>query len=73
MSILAYTTQFNASKSTSNEPQTYISGDTFIQSIEQRASLLGKRIGVRFGEGYIVSKQSLGFQDLSSIILPDFV
>ena len=72
-SILAYSSQFNASKSKSKEPQTYISGDTFIQSIEQRAALLGKRIGVRFGEGFIVSKQSLGFQDLSSIILPEIV
>ncbi len=72
-SILAYSTQFNDSKSTSKEPKTYISGDNFLQSIEQRAALFGKRIGVKYGEGFIVSKQSLGLQDLSSIILPEFV
>lgn len=53
-SINAYTTQFNSPSLT--EPQTYISTPDFLESIIYRAKMLGKMIGVKYGEGFISSK-----------------
>ena len=53
-SIKAYTTQFNSPSLT--EPQTYISTPDFLESIIYRAKMLGKMIGVKYGEGFISSK-----------------
>src|SRR6476620_3251606 len=52
--ILCYTTQFNSTDS--SEPQTYISTPDFLDTVKSRALMLGKRIGVKYAEGYISSK-----------------
>ncbi|HXL54702.1 MAG TPA: hypothetical protein VN958_00505, partial [Chitinophagaceae bacterium] len=52
--ILCYTTQFNSTDN--SEPQTYISQPDFLDTVKSRALMLGKRIGVRYAEGYISSK-----------------
>lgn len=52
--ILCYTTQFNSLDE--SEPQTYISTPDFIETVKARALMLGKRIGVRYAEGYITTK-----------------
>ncbi|HEY6976810.1 MAG TPA: bacillithiol biosynthesis deacetylase BshB1, partial [Chitinophagaceae bacterium] len=52
--ILCYITQFNSTDS--SEPQTYISTPDFLDTVKSRALLLGKRIGVKYAEGYISSK-----------------
>jgi N-acetylglucosamine malate deacetylase 1 len=64
--ILAFKTQFHSTDS--NEPQTYISSPEFLQAITARARLLGKRIGVQFGEGFI-SKKNIGIQNLDALVL----
>ena len=65
-SIKAYSTQFH--NPTSNEPQTYLSNPGFLDAIEGRARLLGKRIGVQFAEGFI-SKKNMGIRNLDALIL----
>jgi bacillithiol biosynthesis deacetylase BshB1 len=40
----------------SNEPETYISTPEFMSSLESRASLFGRRIGVKYAEGFLVTK-----------------
>ena len=52
--ILCYTTQFNSTHD--SQPQTYISTPDFIDTIKSRALMLGKRIGVKYAEGYLSSK-----------------
>jgi len=53
-SILCYTTQFNTTDN--SEPETYISNPDFLETVKARALLLGKRIGVKYAEGYLSSK-----------------
>jgi bacillithiol biosynthesis deacetylase BshB1 len=65
-SIKAYKTQFH--NPGNNEDETYISSPEFLESIIARARLLGKRIGVRFAEGFI-SKKSIGISNLDALIL----
>lgn len=64
--IRAYKTQFHDPEST--EPQTYLSNPEFIQALESRARLLGKRIGVKYGEGFL-SKKNIGIKDLDALVL----
>ena len=64
--ILAYKTQFHDPNS--NEPQSYLSSPDFIEAIVSRARSLGKRIGVKYGEGF-VSKKSIGLSELGSLVL----
>lgn len=54
-SILAYKTQFNV-KEPGDEPATYISDPAFVDALKSRARLLGKRIGVKYAEGYLTDK-----------------
>ncbi|MDR0792863.1 MAG: bacillithiol biosynthesis deacetylase BshB1 [Chitinophagaceae bacterium] len=63
--ILCYTTQFNTTDT--SEPQTYISTPDFIDTIKGRALMLGKRIGVKYAEGYLTQK-SIGIQNFDSLI-----
>lgn len=64
-SILCYTTQFfNPGL---NEPQTYISSPEFMESVKARAMMLGKRIGVKYAEGYITEKM-IGIDNFDSFI-----
>jgi len=64
-SILSYKTQFF--NPTINEPQTYISSPEFLESVKARAMMLGKRIGVKFAEGFI-SEKVIGINTFDAFI-----
>jgi bacillithiol biosynthesis deacetylase BshB1 len=64
-SIRAYSTQFHNTKT--EGPQTYISTPDFLESIIARARMFGKRIGVKYAEGFI-SEKKIGIRDLDSLI-----
>ncbi|QEC69786.1 bacillithiol biosynthesis deacetylase BshB1 [Panacibacter ginsenosidivorans] len=53
-SILCYKTQFNTTDT--SEPETYISNPDFLETIKGRALMFGKRIGVKYAEGYLSAK-----------------
>lgn len=65
--IKAYKSQFHDPQS--DEPETYIASDNFLKTIEYRAALLGKRIGVKYGEGFICENIP-GINSFDSLILP---
>ena len=52
--ILCYTTQFNTTDA--SEPETYISNPDFLETIKSRALMFGKRVGVKYAEGYLSAK-----------------
>ncbi|HEU4469891.1 MAG TPA: bacillithiol biosynthesis deacetylase BshB1 [Flavisolibacter sp.] len=64
--VKAYRTQFYDPGST--EPQTYLSKPDFMEAITARARLLGKRIGVKYGEGFL-SKKNIGLTSLDALVL----
>lgn len=66
-SIKAYTTQFGAIDD-KDGPQTYISTPDFLESIIARARMLGKRIGVKYAEGFI-SEKKIGIKSLDALVL----
>lgn len=63
--IFCYTTQFNSTDSA--EPQTYISTPDFMDVIKSRALMFGKRIGVKYAEGYITTKM-IGVESFDAFI-----
>jgi N-acetylglucosamine malate deacetylase 1 len=63
--ILCYTTQFY--NPGLNEPQTYISSPEFLEAVKARAMMMGKRIGVKFAEGYITQKM-IGINNFDALI-----
>ena len=65
--VEAYTTQFHNSGS-STGPQTYISTPDFLESVIARARMFGKRIGVKYAEGFI-SEKKIGIRSLDTLIL----
>jgi N-acetylglucosamine malate deacetylase 1 len=65
--IKAYSTQFNAPATGDAEPQTYISTPDFLESVIARARLFGKRIGVKYAEGF-VSEKKPGIRSLDALI-----
>ena len=54
--IRAYSSQFHSDSYDKDEPQTYISGPEFLDSVIGRAQMLGKMIGVKYAEGFISEK-----------------
>ncbi len=66
--ILCYKSQFHDPGS--QEPLTYISASGFLDNIRYNASLLGKRIGVKYGEGF-VSENTPGIAHLGQFIYPE--
>lgn len=64
-SILSYTTQFNTTDN--SEPQTYISNPDFLDVIKARALMFGKRIGVKYAEGYLTTKM-IGVKSFDAFI-----
>lgn len=66
--VKAYGTQFHASPESSKGVQTYISTPDFYEGLVSRARLMGKRIGVKFAEGY-VSQKNIGIRSLGDLIL----
>ncbi len=65
--IKAYVTQFHTSDQSAEGLQTYISSPEFLESVIARARLLGKKIGVKYGEGFITQKK-LGIKNLDALI-----
>lgn len=63
--IEAYSTQFNSPDK--SEPQTYISTPDFLDSVIARARMLGKRIGVKYAEGF-TSEKKIGIRHLDALI-----
>jgi bacillithiol biosynthesis deacetylase BshB1 len=66
-SIQAYHTQFNSMAGNEAGPQTYISTPDFFDSIIARARMLGKRIGVKYAEGFITEKK-IGIRNLDALV-----
>jgi len=66
-SIEAYSSQFYSNKKGDTEPQTYISTPDFMENIIARARMFGKRIGVKYAEGFI-SEKNIGLRNLDSLI-----
>jgi bacillithiol biosynthesis deacetylase BshB1 len=65
--IEAYSTQFYNPGNTAGGAQTYISSPDFLDSVIARARMLGKKIGVKFGEGFTSEKQ-IGLKSLDALI-----
>jgi N-acetylglucosamine malate deacetylase 1 len=65
--ISAYTTQFHTTESAIDGPQTYISTPDFYEALIARARMLGKRIGVKYAEGFL-SEKKVGIRSLDALI-----
>lgn len=68
--IAAYTTQFynNSNKMGDDDtPQSYISTPEFLESVIARARMMGKRIGVKFGEGFVTEKR-IGIRNFDALV-----
>jgi N-acetylglucosamine malate deacetylase 1 len=65
--IRAYNTQFHSNEKSGDGPETYISTPDFLDSIVARARMLGKRIGVKYAEGFI-SEKTIGIQNLDALV-----
>lgn len=65
--IKAYSTQFHNPAGNAEEPQTYISTPDFLDSVIARARMFGKRIGVKYAEGFITEKK-IGIRSLDALI-----
>lgn len=65
--IEAYSTQFYTSGNSKEGPQTYISTPDFLESVIARARMFGKRIGVKYAEGFICEKK-IGIRSLDALI-----
>jgi len=66
--IKCYKSQFHDPGS--GEPVTYIATEGFLNNIIYRDSLLGKRIGTEFGEGFH-TENIPGISSLDDLVLPD--
>ncbi len=66
-SVEAYGTQFFSGQENDNEPSTYISTPDFLDSVIARARMFGKRIGVKYAEGFVTEKK-LGIRNLDALI-----
>ena len=67
-SIKAYSTQFHTNPDGAKGTQTYISTPDFLDAIISRARLMGKRIGVKYAEGFL-SQKNIGISSLESLVL----
>jgi N-acetylglucosamine malate deacetylase 1 len=65
--IKCYASQFHNPDSV--EPVTYIATGQFLTDLQSRDAIMGKRIGTRYGEGFI-SENLPGLHDLDSLVLP---
>ena len=66
--IKCYKSQFH--DPASGEPVTYIATEGFLNNIMYRDSLLGKRIGTAYGEGFH-SENIPGIRNLDDLLLPE--
>ena len=65
--IQAYTTQFYSGQTDEDGPKTYISTPDFLESVVARSRMLGKRIGVKYAEGFVTEKK-IGIKTLDALI-----
>lgn len=65
--IKSYTTQFYNPDNEDDGPQTYISTSAFLESVIARARVIGKKIGVAYGEGFNTEKR-LGIKNLGAFV-----
>jgi bacillithiol biosynthesis deacetylase BshB1 len=65
--VRAYSSQFHSTTYDKDEPQTYISGPEFMDSIIGRAQMLGKMCGVKYAEGFI-SEKMIGVSSLDAFL-----
>jgi bacillithiol biosynthesis deacetylase BshB1 len=65
--IEAYATQFYNPDNGAEGPQTYISTPDFLDSVIGRARMMGKRIGVKYAEGFICEKK-IGISNLDALL-----
>ena len=66
--IAAYTTQFYSKQMEGDDtPQSYISTPEFLESVIARARMMGKRIGVKFGEGFVTEKV-IGIRNFDALV-----
>ena len=70
-SIQAYSSQFKAKAG--DGPMTYISTDEYLNMVTYRNIMMGKKIGAKFGEGFLSISSTIGLKDFSNIILPELV
>ena len=66
--IKAYTTQFHTEKTVADGPVTYISTPDFLDSVTSRARILGRRIGVKYAEGF-VSDKKIGIRTFDGLVM----
>jgi len=66
--IRCFASQFHAPGS--HEPVTYIATQGFLSNVANRDALMGKRIGVKYGEGFL-SENMPGITSLDDLILPE--
>ncbi|HVZ57319.1 MAG TPA: bacillithiol biosynthesis deacetylase BshB1 [Chitinophagaceae bacterium] len=66
--ISAFSTQFYTGEASAEGPQTYISTPDFLESVIARARMLGKRIGVKYAEGFM-SEKKIGITSLDALVL----
>ena len=66
--IRCYKSQFH--DPSSREPVTYIATQDFLEQIRYRDILMGKRIGVKYAEGF-VSENVPGIRDLDDLLYPE--
>jgi bacillithiol biosynthesis deacetylase BshB1 len=69
-SVEAYTTQFHVAGKEHEGLQTYISTPDFLESVIARSRMLGKRIGVKYAEGFM-SEKKIGIRNLDSLVLTE--
>lgn len=67
-SIEAYSTQFHVASEPTEGLQTYISTPDFLESVIARARMLGKRIGVKYAEGF-TSVKKIGIRNLDALLM----
>jgi bacillithiol biosynthesis deacetylase BshB1 len=65
--VKAYTTQFYNPENEDDGPQTYISTPDFLESVIARARMIGKKIGVKYGEGFNTEKK-IGIKSFDALI-----
>jgi bacillithiol biosynthesis deacetylase BshB1 len=66
--IAAYTTQFYSKQMEDDDtPRSYISTPEFLEGVIARARMMGKRIGVKFGEGFVTEKV-IGIRNFDALV-----
>lgn len=64
--IRAFKSQFYTESQDENQPQTYISGESFFNFLEGRARHIGHQAGYEMGEGYLC-ETPIGVTDLTQL------